>query len=191
MNISNPSPNFAYLAHHDARLVALATQAEEHFAADPTVTLFKLRQFGEVHHRLDGRDLKLGFSVRLEISELLHVEDVGEGLEVLEAQILECVGRLFSQRVAVDEEEHSAESLHLARVSSLTVAMNTIGNQSTALDRSILAKAFRGTLVAQDPSDLPAEVMLARMLAPNGVEVNGAPRQPGKRDMSAKTRTRA
>lgn len=43
-----PSPNFAYLAHHDARLVALGTQAEEHFSADPTVTLFKLRQFGEV-----------------------------------------------------------------------------------------------------------------------------------------------
>lgn len=45
---SQPSPNFAYLAYHDARLVALATQAEEHFAGDPTVTLFKLRQFGEV-----------------------------------------------------------------------------------------------------------------------------------------------
>jgi type I restriction enzyme R subunit len=45
---TKPSPNFAYLAYHDARLVALATQAEEHFAADPTVTLFKLRQFGEV-----------------------------------------------------------------------------------------------------------------------------------------------
>jgi type I restriction enzyme R subunit len=43
-----PSPNFAYLAHHDARLVALATQAEEHFAGDPTITLFKLRQFGEI-----------------------------------------------------------------------------------------------------------------------------------------------
>jgi len=46
--IPTPSPNFAYLAHHDARLVALATQAEEHFAGDPNVTLFKLRQFGEV-----------------------------------------------------------------------------------------------------------------------------------------------
>jgi len=45
---TKPSPNFAYLAHHDARLVALATQAEEHFGGDPTVTLFKLRQFGEV-----------------------------------------------------------------------------------------------------------------------------------------------
>jgi type I restriction enzyme, R subunit len=45
---TTPSANFAYLAHHDARLVALATQAEEHFEGDPTVTLFKLRQFGEV-----------------------------------------------------------------------------------------------------------------------------------------------
>lgn len=42
------SPNFAYLAYHDARLSALATQAEQHFAGDPTITLFKLRQFGEV-----------------------------------------------------------------------------------------------------------------------------------------------
>jgi type I restriction enzyme R subunit len=47
-NAVRPSPNFGYLAHHDARLVALATQAEEHFASDPTVTLFKLRQFAEV-----------------------------------------------------------------------------------------------------------------------------------------------
>jgi type I restriction enzyme, R subunit len=45
---TQPSVNFAYLAHHDARLVALATQAEEHFGNDPTITLFKLRQFGEV-----------------------------------------------------------------------------------------------------------------------------------------------
>lgn len=43
-----PSPNFAFLAHHDARLVALATQAEEHFASDANVSLYKLRQFCEV-----------------------------------------------------------------------------------------------------------------------------------------------
>ena len=30
-----PSPNFSYLAHHDERLVALGTQAEESFAQDP------------------------------------------------------------------------------------------------------------------------------------------------------------
>jgi restriction endonuclease S subunit len=45
---STPSPNFAFLAYHDARLVALGTQAEEHFATDANVTLYKLRQFCEV-----------------------------------------------------------------------------------------------------------------------------------------------
>ncbi len=43
-----PSPNFAYLDHHDPRLAALGTQAEQHFEADPTITLWKLRQFSEV-----------------------------------------------------------------------------------------------------------------------------------------------
>jgi type I restriction enzyme R subunit len=45
---TSPSPNFAFLAHHDARLVALATQAEQQFANDPNVTLYKLRQFSEI-----------------------------------------------------------------------------------------------------------------------------------------------
>ncbi len=45
---SQPSPNFAYLAHHDARLVALATQAEEAFASDPPTSIAKLRLFAEV-----------------------------------------------------------------------------------------------------------------------------------------------
>jgi len=42
------SPNFAYLAHHDQRLVVLATQAEQHFATDAEACLFKLRKFGEL-----------------------------------------------------------------------------------------------------------------------------------------------
>lgn len=45
---SQPSPNFAYVAHHDARLVALATQAEEAFASDPPTSIAKLRLFAEV-----------------------------------------------------------------------------------------------------------------------------------------------
>lgn len=47
MSITEPSPNFAFLARHDPRLVALGTQAEQHFAGDATVCLFKLRSFGE------------------------------------------------------------------------------------------------------------------------------------------------
>ncbi|WP_437296232.1 type I restriction-modification system endonuclease [Sorangium sp. So ce426] len=42
------SPNFAFLAHHDPRLVVLGTQAERYFAEDPNTCLVKLRQFGEI-----------------------------------------------------------------------------------------------------------------------------------------------
>jgi type I restriction enzyme R subunit len=69
-----PSPNFAYLAHHDPRLVALGTQAEEHFAADPEVSLFKLRKFGELLAKraaakvsmfVDGREQQIDIVNRL------------------------------------------------------------------------------------------------------------------------------
>ena len=41
---NQPSANFAFLAHHDPRLVALGTQAEEQFAnGDANATMFKLR----------------------------------------------------------------------------------------------------------------------------------------------------
>ena len=46
--MNTPSPNFAYLAHHDVRLVALATQAEQQFSIDPAVTIMKLRAFAEL-----------------------------------------------------------------------------------------------------------------------------------------------
>jgi len=42
------SPNFDFLAHHDSRLAILGTLAEKYFADDPTTSLMKLRQFGEV-----------------------------------------------------------------------------------------------------------------------------------------------
>ena len=45
---SQPSLKFAFLAYHDARLVALGVQAEEQFATDATVRGYKLRQFGDV-----------------------------------------------------------------------------------------------------------------------------------------------
>ncbi|MEZ4301909.1 MAG: type I restriction-modification system endonuclease, partial [Polyangiaceae bacterium] len=43
----SPSPNFGFLAYHDARLVALSTQAEEVFPHDPVGCLVRLRAFGE------------------------------------------------------------------------------------------------------------------------------------------------
>src|SRR5882672_10264151 len=71
-----PSPNFAYLAHHDARLVALATQAEEHFASDPTITLFKLRQFGEVLAQRAAA--KVGMFISVEEGQLRLIDRLFE-----------------------------------------------------------------------------------------------------------------
>jgi type I restriction enzyme R subunit len=42
------SPNFAYLAHHDPKLVMLASQAEAQFAEHPVATLVTLRLFAEL-----------------------------------------------------------------------------------------------------------------------------------------------
>jgi type I restriction enzyme S subunit len=58
-----------------------------------------------------------------------------------------------------------------ARTVSVDVATTASAKQLTALDGSMLATAFRGGLVAQDPSDEPAELVLARVLASSG----GAP----------------
>jgi type I restriction enzyme S subunit len=49
----------------------------------------------------------------------------------------------------------------------LDVTLKETIEQVAALDRSTLAKAFRGELVAQDPNDEPAEVMLARVQGAN------------------------
>ena len=63
--------------------------------------------------------------------------------EVLVERIL---GILFSIRRQIDRHESLSETL-------------------LRLDQSILAKAFRGELVAQDPNDEPASVLLDRIKA--------------------------
>jgi type I restriction enzyme S subunit len=59
-----------------------------------------------------------------------------------------------------------------------------------ATDRSILAKAFRGELVTQDPADEPAAVMLER-IKKEASEDNGAPVKKGRgRAAGERRRTR-
>jgi type I restriction enzyme S subunit len=47
----------------------------------------------------------------------------------------------------------------------LTELLSTSEESITHLDQSILAKAFRGELVPQDPNDEPASVLLERIKA--------------------------
>ena len=55
------------------------------------------------------------------------------------------------------------------------------GNLLDWLDRSILAKAFRGELVEQDPNDEPASVLLERIRADREQQMQGKIKKPGKK----------
>ncbi len=83
------SPNFGFLASHDAQLVRLGALAERYFKDDPATCLIKLRQFGETLAQLVAakaglfldafepqadllRRLKLERVIPREVGELFH-----------------------------------------------------------------------------------------------------------------------
>ncbi|WP_437896419.1 restriction endonuclease subunit S [Sorangium sp. So ce124] len=68
----------------------------------------------------------------------------------------------------------------LARAATSFAVVTDALSQLVELDRAILAKAFRGELVPQDPSDEPASVLLERLRAEreqNAKTTNGAGRR--------------
>jgi type I restriction enzyme S subunit len=73
----------------------------------------------------------------------------------------------------------------LDRVRELEVILDATVANAGSLERSVLAKAFRGELVPQDPNDEPAKAMLARVSASNG-----APRAGRSKPSRATDRTR-
>ncbi len=70
----------------------------------------------------------------------------------------------------LDEQEVLVERVRslLAVVQARREAVRDADREISAMERAILAKAFRGELVPQDPSDEPADVMLARLGAAKG-----------------------
>lgn len=72
---------------------------------------------------------------------------------------------------------------HLERLlsSALSDISDTLKQRLLELENAILARAFRGELVPQDPSDEPASVLLERLRA--GIEA--APAKPGRRARAA------
>jgi type I restriction enzyme S subunit len=72
------------------------------------------------------------------------------------------------------EEQRAIVAQTETRLADLAAFASVLERQREALDqleRAVLAKAFRGAIVPQDPSDEPAEVMLARLNGANGGEV--------------------
>jgi type I restriction enzyme S subunit len=84
---------------------------------------------------------------------------------------------LEQQQVNNRLEELCGAGLSLARAAS------DVLSDLTLIDQSILAKAFRGELVAQDPTDEPASALLERIQAARN---NSACEQPKRRTKLAK-----
>ena len=95
-------------------------------------------------------------------------------------------GQLRSLRVALpprDEQPIILEKLEaaLASLRRLGAAHGDWTAGLSSLERSVLAKAFRGELVPQDPSDEPAEAMLARVRGANGGATSEAKPKRGRK----------
>lgn len=80
------------------------------------------------------------------------------------------------QRAIVAEVEH-----RLAAVDVMEGEIGRSSRESGALRRAIIARAFRGELVPQDPDDEPARVLLERIAS----ERSAAPKAPPRRDRRA------
>ena len=69
----------------------------------------------------------------------------------------------------------------LSEISSLTSNTTNAYEWLNSLDRSILAKAFRGELVEQDPNDEPASVLLDRIRVDREQQAQGKAKKLGKK----------
>jgi len=77
--------------------------------------------------------------------------------------IVKIIKELF-KAIALVEQQYHANNIYLAQ-----------------LDCSILAKAFRGELVEQDPNDEPASVLLDRIRVDREQQMQGKIKKPGKK----------
>lgn len=112
---SSPSPNFAYLAYHDARLVALATQAEQHFAADPASTLTKLRLFGEMLAQRAAAKVGLYVDPREGQQRLIDRLADGGAIGATQRTIFHDLRRVGNDAVHENKGDHR-EALHQLRM---------------------------------------------------------------------------
>jgi type I restriction enzyme S subunit len=75
----------------------------------------------------------------------------------------------FAIPLAPTAEQHAIEQAVLRAISAgetVLLQVRSAAERQREVDRALLAKAFRGDLVPQDPTDEPAAAMLARLRAP-------------------------
>lgn len=106
---------------------------------------------------------------------------------------VEHVRQLVVPLAPLDEQEAVIRRLDEAFMRLRTIDLGGLGGSLAALDRSILAKAFRGDLVPQDATDEPASVLLERIRAERetGNRAKADNRGPGRRRAKGNGRERA
>ncbi len=106
-----PSPNFAFLGYHDARLVVLGTQAERLFTEDPSACIGKLRLFGELLAQRAAARLGLYISQTDTQGELLTRLAQRGALDATPRQLFHDLRRAGNAAVHEGKGDHR-EALH-------------------------------------------------------------------------------
>jgi type I restriction enzyme R subunit len=110
-----PSPNFAFLAYHDPRLVEVATRAENAVAEDPVGSLVHTRPFGEL--------LAKHVAARMAASEPDRTEQAERLRTLSRAGLPQNVLDLFhSVRVAGNDAAHRGEGDQQTAFTELRIA---------------------------------------------------------------------
>ena len=89
------------------------------------------------------------------------------------------VGRVHIPLPPLDEQTEIVKQLDAARTALRAIVdlQRAAVDDLNQLDQSILAKAFRGELVPQDPSDEPASALLARIRDQRAQQTEAAKRK--------------
>lgn len=110
-----PSPNFAFLAAHDPRLVALTSQAEAVFAADPVGCLVRLRAFGEHLAKRAAANVALYVDPREPQAELVDRLFARGAITPLQERLFRDL-RKMGNTAAHDVRGSHADALHQLRI---------------------------------------------------------------------------
>ena len=159
------SANFSFLADHDLQLTRLAALAERYFADDPNTCLIKPRQFGELivypdklirvrldeHKALPAFVALVGASSQARQQLRPHIKTAAgqHGISGKDLQSLQLpLPPLSTQHRIINRAQTAFQ-----RLETLAAEHDRAQTFVPKLDQAILAKTFRGELVAQDPND--------------------------------------
>jgi type I restriction enzyme R subunit len=100
---------------HGQQRLALGTQAEEHFSGDPTVTLFKLRQFAEVLAQRAAARVGLFLNGEEGLQQLIDRLWEGKAIGATQRSLFHDLRRVGNAAVHEGKGDH-AEALHQLRM---------------------------------------------------------------------------